>query len=613
MAATCPTGPSREGLVVTRARLAPAWLTHYARDSWRLDVVAGLTVTALLVPEGMAYAQLAGVPPQAAFYAAPAALLLYAFLGSSRQLVVAVSSAIAITSAATISELAPQGSAEYVTLTAALALLAGLVSIVAGLLRLGRIARLFSSSVLLGFVFGLALIITVKQIPKLLGVELTEEEFFRQVAQIVHELPETSLVTLAVGLACLAAMVLLQRFMPRLPAALAVLLGSIVVSAALDLSERGVAVVGPLPSGLAPPQLPGVGWEAVPLLAAGAMGIALLAFAEAMGPAQQLAKKHGYEVDANRELIAIGASNTGAGLFQGFPIGASLSKSAANDRAGARSPMSLVVAAAATALVALFLTPLFQELPEAALGAIVIVAVSEMERIAPLRRLWRIRRADLVVALIALLGVLVVGILPGLALAVLVSLGLIVWRAGEGHLEILGDRRPPEDSGEPRRAGSLLVVRPLQMLFFANADEIREAVTAAVGSAGARPDVVVLDLGLTPDLDVPSLDVLLSLRETLGAAGTQLWLVTRIDRVLERLDLAGVRDPARGEVFRDVTGALLGYVALHSASGDRGRTAVLSDVLAVVRERRDDPATDESARVVLDQIEQRLLRDIDGD
>lgn len=600
--------------MTTRAGLVPAWLTHYRRGWWRLDVVAGLTVTALLVPEGMAYAQLAGVPPQAAFYAAPAALLLYALLGSSRQLVVAVSSAIAITSAATITELAPQGSAEYVTLTAALALLAGLVSIVAGLLRLGRIARLFSTSVLLGFVFGLALIITVKQVPKLLGVELTEEEFFRQVAQIVRELPETSLVTLAVGLSCLAAMVLLERFMPRLPAALAVLVGSIIASVALGLSDRGVAVVGPLPSGLAPPQLPGVGWDAVPLLAAGATGIALLAFAEAMGPAQQLAKEHGYRVDANRELIAIGASNSGAGLFQGFPIGASLSKSAANDRAGAHSPMSLVVAATTTALVALFLTPLFQELPEAALGAIVIVAVSEMERVAPLMRLWRIRRADFVVALIALLGVLVVGILAGLALAVVVSLGLIVWRAGEGHLEVVGAAPPPEDveAGEPRPAGGLLVVRPTQMLFFANADEIRDAVTAAMGSAGGRPDVVVLDLGLTPDLDVPSLDVLLSLRETLAADGTRLWLVTRIARVVQRLDRAGVLGTTDDEVFRDVTGAMFTYVELHSSAGDRGRSAVLADLLALVRERRDDPATDDSARAVLDGIEQRLLRDIQG-
>lgn len=587
----------------------PRWLTGYQHRWWRLDVVAGLTVTALLVPEGMAYAQLAGVPPQAAFYAAPAALLLYAFLGSSRQLVVAVSSAIAITSAATVAELAPQGSAEYVALTAALALLAGIFSVVAGLLRLGRIARLFSSSVLLGFVFGLALIITVKQVPKLLGVELTEEEFFLQVAELVRELPQTHVTTLVVGLACLAAMVVLERFVPRVPAALAVLVGSILVSVALGLADRGVAVVGELPQGLAAPQLPGVGWDAVPILAAGAVGIALLAFAEATGPAQQLAKEHGYQVDANRELVAIGAANAGAGLFQGFPIGASLSKSAANDRAGAHTPMSLVVAAATTALVALFLTPLFEELPEAALGAIVIVAVAGMERIAPLRRLWRIRRSDLVLALVALLGVLVVGILAGLALAVLVSLGLIVWRAGEGRLDLVGDPPGPGSAAGP--GGGLLILRPRQMLFFANAEEIRESVIDEVAGAAARPDVVVLDLELTPDLDVPALDVLAALRESLVAGGTRLWLVSGIDQVVDRLTATGLRGgPDDEECFPDLTGALLAYLSLHSTREPGEGGSVLAELVALVRARRLDPTLDGSAREVLAEVEERLLREI---
>jgi MFS superfamily sulfate permease-like transporter len=269
--------------------------------------------------------------------------------------------------------------------------------------------------------------------------------------------------------------------------------------------------------------------------------------------------------------------------------------------------MSLVVAAVTTALVALFLTPLFQELPEAALGAIVIVAVSEMERIAPLRRLWRIRRADFVVALIALLGVLVVGILPGLALAVLVSLGLIVWRAGEGHLEVVGAAAGEETgAAETRAAGGLLVVRPLQMLFFANADEIRDAVGAALSAAAAPPDTVVLDLGLTPDLDVPSLDVLVALRERLAVDGTRLWLVTRIARVIARLDRAGVVDPSHDDVFRDVTGAMVGYVAAHSSAAGRSRETVLAEVRAIIRERREDPATDANARAVLDGIEQRL-------
>ena len=369
-----------------------SWVPGYQRSWLRFDIIAGLTVCAILVPEGMAYAQLAGMPPEYAFYAAPIGLLAYAVLGSSRQLVVAVSSAVAIMSAATISEIAAAGSAEYVALTAALAILAGLVSIAFGVLRLGRIAQFFSESVLLGFVFGLALLITVKQIPKILGIEAHGETALALVRDMLPHVRETDLLTLAVGAGGIAAMILLERWLPRVPAALVVLLGSIAVSVAFGLEAQGVKVVGELPAGLAGPSLPGVGLEAVPQLLAGALAIALVAFAEAIGPANEFAREHGGKIDPNRELIALGAANTGAGLFSGFPIGSSLSKSAANDRAGAKTPASLITAAAATALVALFLTPLFEPLPEATLGAIVVVAVAGMMKVAKMRQLWRLRR-----------------------------------------------------------------------------------------------------------------------------------------------------------------------------------------------------------------------------
>ena len=588
------------------------WLAGYELGWLRFDAIAGLTVTAILIPEGMAYAQLAGVPAQVAFYAAPAALLLYAMRGSSRQLVVAVSSAVAITSAATISELAPAGSDEYVALTAALAILAGLISLIAGLFRMGRIAQLFSPSVLTGFVFGLALIITMKQVPKLLGVEVHEQNFFKALWRTVQELPNTSVVTLTVGLASLVGMILLERHLPKLPAALLVLLGSLAVSAALDLSDHGVAVVGPLPSGLAAPQLPGVGWDAVPMLLAGALGIALLAFAEAMGPAQQLAKAHGYEVDANRELVGIGAANAAAGLFQGFPIGASLSKSAANDRAGARTPMSLVVAAVATALVALFLTPLFTHLPEAALGAIVIVAVSEMERIGPLRRLWRLRRADFALAMVALLGVLVFDILPGLAIAVAASIGVIVWRAGEGRLQVLGQRPAGSEAmrEEPAAPPGMLIVRPLEMVFFVNAAEIRHAVAAAVAASDPRPDVVLVDLGLTPDLDVPALDALSDLRELIEGAGAQIWLVSGVEDVRHRMRGAGLIDADGSHVFGDVAGALLAYLSAHSSNGTEARRALLTDLLAFIQDRRGRSDLDDRGHGTLDALEAYIHQEL---
>ena len=310
---------------------------------------------------------------------------------------------------------------------------------------------------------------------------------------MIPQLRETDLLTLAVGVAGIAAH---DRCWSggcrasRPPSSCCS--ASIGVSVAFGLEARGVHVVGDLPAGLRGPAAAGVGLDALPLLLAGAVGIALVAFAEAIGPANEFAREHGGKIDPNRELIAIGAANTGAGLFTGFPIGSSLSKSAANDRAGARTPASLVTAAAATALVALFLTPLFEPLPEATLGAIVIVAVSGMMKVGKMRRLWELRRVDFWLAMIALVGVLVVPDPRGARVAVVVSLGVLVWRASEGRLTFLGRARRRPGAGRPAdRAGrgdpGLLIVRPDEMLFFANVASVRDGILAAVADTRAAP------------------------------------------------------------------------------------------------------------------------------
>ncbi len=399
---------------------------------------------------------------------------------------------------------------------------------------------------LLGFVFGLALLISIKQIPKLLGIEAEGESAVDLVRDIVPQLRETDLLTLAVGLAGIAAMVLLERRLPRVPAALVVLLASIGVSVALGLEGLGVKVVGDLPAGLRGPTLPGVGLEAIPLLLFGAVGIALVAFAEAIGPANEFAREHGGKIDPNRELIAIGAANTGAGLFTGFPIGSSLSKSAANDRAGARTPASLVTAAAATALVALFLTPLFEPLPEATLGAIVIVAVFGMMKVGKLRRLWELRRIDFWLAMIALVGVLVMPTLEALGIAVVASLAVLVWRASEGRVTFLGRAsRRPGAGGPGSRAGR---GHPGA----AHRAPGRDALLRQRGLGARRdprrrwrrrsraPSVVLLDLSLTPEVDVPVVEALEDLHQRLAADGIELWLAYLRPDAKDLLDRAGV-------------------------------------------------------------------------
>jgi len=543
------------------------WLPQYERVWLRTDLIAGLTIVALLIPEGMAYAQIAGVPPQTAFYAAPIGLLAFAIFGSSRQLVVAVSAIIATMSFATVSLIAVPNTPEFILLTAALAVLAGLISILAGLLKMGRVAQFFSESVMVGFISGLALVIIVKQLPKLLGIEGGDGNFWQRLYDVIIHLPETHLLTLIVGVVCLILLIALEHYFEKIPAAIVALVFGIAISVVFGLEGRGVEVVGEIPGGLAPPHWPAIGLQGWWLLLPGALGLALVGFAEAIGPVRSFAAAHKYKMDANQELIGLGAANFGAGVFQGFPIGSSLSKSAANDRAGAHSQMSGIIAAGVTVLVALFFTQWFYALPEPTLGAIVIVAVSGMVKVAKMRRLYHVRRADFVLAVVALLAVLTFETLEALLIAVIVSLFALVWRASQPRLAVLGRvpnslqfsdlRRHPENQTLP----GLLIVRPENGLFFANAAGIREVILSEMQSSAEPVKAVLLDLGATTDLDVPSADMLAELHEDFYSRNVRFMLMRMIMPVRQMLELAGVMEKIRPEdVFVGPTEAVLDYL-----------------------------------------------------
>jgi high affinity sulfate transporter 1 len=544
------------------------WLPKYERAWLRTDLIAGLTVVALLIPEGMAYAQIAGVPPQTAFYAAPIGLLAYAIFGTSRQLVVAVSAIIATMSYATVSLIVPPDSPEFIVMTAALAVLAGLISIIAGFLKLGRVAQFFSESVMVGFITGLALTVMVKQLPKILGIEGGSGNFWERLYEVIIHLSETHLATLVTGILCLILLIALEHYFHKLPAALVALVLGILFSVVFGLEARGVEIVGEIPAGLVPPKWPAVGLENWWLLFPGALGLALVGFAEAIGPARSFASAHKYKMDANQELIGLGAANFGAGLFQGFPIGSSLSKSAANDRAGAHSQMSGIIAAAVTIVVALFFTQFFYALPEAVLGAIVIVAVSGMVKVAKLKHLYHVRRADFVLAVVALLAVLTFETLQALLIAVVVSLFALVLRASHPRLAVLGHepnrlalsdiRRHPENTTLP----GLLIVRPENGLFFANATGIQEAIITEMTSSTVPVKAVLLDLGATTDLDVPSADMLENLHDELSSRNVRFMLTRMIMPVRQVLELAGVMEKIKPQdVFLDPTEAIVDYLS----------------------------------------------------
>jgi high affinity sulfate transporter 1 len=548
----------REDTAMTAPTLFPS-LRGYRRGWLRGDVLAGLTVWAVLVPESLAYASIAGAPPVVGLYAAPAALLLYAVLGSSRHLVVGPMSATAALSAGVVAAVIGVGGDGYVAATAALAIVVGVIAVVAGLLRLGFLASFISEPVLKGFIVGLALTIIAGQLPSLFGVAKGEGNFFEKIWDLITSLGQTNVWTLAVGMLSLLLVLVLKRYVPLLPASLfAVVLGVLVV-VVFDLEDNGVAVVGQIDAGLPSYGVPDVGVADYLALAGGAVGVALVGFAEGLGAAKTYAAKAGYDVDPNRELLGLGAANLGAGLSSGMVVNGSLSKTAVNGAAGARSQISGLVVAGLTVVTLLFLTGLFEQLPEATLAAVVIAAVIELVDFPALVRLYRLwsgrlasiygaaARVDFGAAIAALLGVLLFDTLPGLFIGIGVSMLLLLYRASRPNVAVLGhagedtrlwvDRdRHPDSVTEP----GVLVVRVEAGLFFANADHVRDRIRALASAGEIR--TVVLDAETVPFVDVTAAQMLVELSRDLEANGTQLLLARDIGQVRDILRRAGADD-----------------------------------------------------------------------
>ncbi|ROO87709.1 high affinity sulfate transporter 1 [Actinocorallia herbida] len=548
----------------------PVSLRGYRRSWLRGDVVAGLTVWAVLVPESLAYATIAGVDPVVGLYAAPAALLLYALFGSSRHLVVGPMSATAALSAAVVGGVSGGGGG-FAALTAALAVVTGAVAVLAGLARLGFLSGFISEPVLKGFIVGLALTILAGQLPKLFGVPKGEGDFFEQIWSLVTHLGQANAWTTAVGLLSLVLVLALKRWLPLVPAALVAAALGVTAAVPFDLKSHGVGLVGHITSGLPSLALPHLPIGEYLALAGGAVGVALVGFAEGLGAAKTYAAKAGYDVDANRELLGLGAANVGAGFCSGMPVNGSLSKTAVNGGAGARSQVSGLTAAALTVVTLLFLTGLFESLPEATLAAIVIAAVVDLLDFPALARLYRIwtsrlgqiygpaARADFLAALAALLGVLVFDTLPGLFLGIGVSLVLLLYRASRPNLTELGrlpggawvdrDRNP-----EAETVPGVVVVRVEGGLFFANADRIRSAVRAI----GARDDVyaVVLDAGVIPFVDVTAAEMLAGLRTDLGRTNAAFAVAHDVGQVRDVIGEADGRERARRTVDETVAAVL---------------------------------------------------------
>lgn len=540
-------------------------LRHYQLPWLRFDLVAGLTVWAVLIPEALAYAAIAGVSPVVGLYAAPPALVLYAVFGSSRHLVTGPMAATAALSAAAVADVAAGGTNRFAAYTTALALVTGALALAAWLLRLGFLASFISPPVLKGFIIGLALTIMVGQLPKLFGIEKSGGDFFEKLWGFVAHLGDTQGLTLLIGAGSLAVVLALRRFAPVVPGALVAVAAGIAAVKLFGLHARGVAIVGPIASGLPAVGLPhGVPLAGYGKLAGAAVGITLVGFVEGLGAAQAYAARDGYEIDANRELLALGAANAGSGLCAGMIVNGSLSKTAVNGSAGARTQASGLLVAVLTVLTLLFLTGLFEDLPEATLAAVVIAAVAELIDIDAMVKLYRVysgplgriyglaARVDFLAACAALLGVLIFETLPGLFIGITVSVVLLIYRASRPHLARLGaspidgswvdlDRHP---DATPRPG--IVVVRSEGGLFYANADAVRHGILALLDDTTRA---VIFDAQSVPAIDTTAAEMLARLHTELAARHVHFLIARDIGQVRDVLahsdaaDLGAVLHP----------------------------------------------------------------------
>lgn len=522
------------------------WARTYNKAWLRPDLIAGLTVAAFAVPEDMAYASLAGLAPQHGLYASLVSLLVYAAVGTSRQLSYGVTSALSIMVAGSLGVMAFSDPNEYLAAAGFVALVSGAMGFVAWLFRLGFIANFVSESVLTGFSAGAALYIGSSQLAKLFGIEGVQGNFFVRVWNVLSNLGETNGWTLGLGLGCLAALLVLEERLPKLPGALLVVIVAIAILWTSDLEERGVEVAGSIPSGLPTPALPTVASGDIGPLVSLGFGVFLLSYVEGIGVAKTFAARYKEKIDPNQELFANGATNMAAGFMQGYSVGGSMSRSAVNDSAGAKTPAAGAFAAIILGVVLLFLTGPFSHLPETTLAAIVFVAVRRLIDVPAIRRLWRVSRGEFLAASATFMGVLLLGMLEGIIIGVLVSFLVLLKRVSMPHTSTLGLRpgtndfvdtvRTPEAEVDPE----VLVFRANAGWFYANAPLIKDDLMRDIDALETPPKLVVIDMATAPLVDLGAVETLGDIKEDLDDRGIDLRLAGVYGEVDTLITQAGV-------------------------------------------------------------------------
>jgi high affinity sulfate transporter 1 len=545
----------------------------YQRAWLAKDLAAGLVLTAILVPVGMGYAEAAGLPAIYGLYATIVPLIAYAVFGPSRILVLGPDSSLAAIIAATIVPLAAGDPDLLVALAGMLALLSGTLCLLAGVARFGFITDLLSKPVRLGYVNGIALTVLVGQLPKLLGFSATGDNLIQETASLIQGVldGQTNWVAFLIGVTCLFVILLFKRSLPRIPGVLVAVVGATIVTGWFNLAATaGVSVVGPLPQGLPSFQFPAVPLADLGVLFAGAVAIALVSFADTSVLSRTFALRGGYEVDENQELIALGAANLAAGLFQGFSISSSSSRTPVAESAGAKTQVTGIVGALCIALLLVFAPSLLQNLPNAALGAVVISAALSLIDVRGVVRLYRLRRSEFVFALACFLGVALIGVIQGIFIAIGLALLAFIWRAWRPYDAVLGrvaglkgyhdiTRHP-----EAKRVPGLVLFRWDAPLFFANADIFHEHVLRAVATAPTPTKWVVVAAEPVTDIDITAADMLSELDDELQRAGIELCFAEMKGPAKDRLKQYGLFTKLGDDLFfRTIGQAVDGYLQAH--------------------------------------------------
>jgi len=558
------------------ARVFPilGWLPSYEPGWVRADMIAGLTLWGILVPEAIAYAAMAGAPLEAGLYTLLGSLLVYAILGTTRQAVSAPTSGSSIMMAAVIAPFLVTDPKELAELLVLLVLLVGIILLLCGLLRLGFVTAFISHSVMTGFIFGLAIHIAVNQAPKLFGLPRGQGETIYQLWHLIGQLGGTNWVTFAIGAGALALLYGLEARDPRAPGPLMIMVGGILVVSVFRLSdEYGVRIVGAMQTGLPELSLPKVNLDDVLDLLPGALAIVLFVVSETLGVGHSLGRQYGYDIDPNQELIALGAANVTSACLGGLVSGCSMSSTAVNDRAGAKSQFSSLAAAGMVLITLVALMRLFHNLPEAVLGAIVIYAVARMMKVNELKRFYQFHVDEFAQAMLALLGVIIVGILPGLAIAIVLSLLRFIWGASHLSVSRLGPVPGREHSyGNIERPAERSPIQGLEILrlngplFFANALRFRNEVRALL--SGSNPlKAILINLHANFGIDLSSTDMLLGLVAEAKKTNTEILFAELQDPVRQMFRRSGLLDRiGEDRIFPTVDDGVQDYVRRYPAA-----------------------------------------------